>query len=106
MDILKNRKRIECADGFTMSVQANERTYCEPRCNVGPYVSAEVGMPSHYDLHLNPYAEDRNRPTETVYGWVPAHIIRMVIDSHGGMIGGTLPTFTKAAWAGEHDFIK
>jgi hypothetical protein len=92
--------KIECVDGFTMSVQASERSYCEPRDDIGPYVSAEVGFPSSYDFYIQEYAEDPNNPTETVYGWVPAHIIRMCIDAHGGMVAGQLPAFVKAAWAG------
>jgi len=93
-------KRIVCADGFSMSVQARERNYCDPRDNVGPYISAEVGFPSSYDYFLNPYAEDPNAPAETVYGYVPAHVIRLCIDAHGGMVDGRLPTFTKEAWDG------
>lgn len=100
------RKAVECGDGFTMSVQADDGKYCSPKADSGPYLSAEVGFPSHYDIHLHPYAEDPSNPTETVYGWVPAHVIRMVIDSHGGMIGGELPLFTEPAWAGENDLVK
>jgi len=94
-------KAIKCVDGFTMSVQAGDGKYCSPRRDSGPYFSAEVGFPSHYDIHLHPYAEDGARPTDTVYGWVPAYVIRMCIDSHGGMIEGELPTFHESAWNGE-----
>lgn len=100
---LSLRKKIECVDGFTMSVQADKGKYCDPKTDSGPYLSAEVGFPSHYDIHLQPFAEDPSSPTETIYGWVPAHIIRMVIDSHGGMTAGELPPFAKLAWAGEND---
>lgn len=96
----KKYKVIQCADGFTMSVQASEFNYSNPRDNTGPYSSAEVGFPSSYDFYLNKYAENPNTPTETVYGWVPAHVIRMCIDAHGGMIDGELPEFDKAAWEG------
>ena len=99
-------KRIICADGFTMSVQADDGKYCEPKCDSGPYISAEVGFPSHYDLHLQPYAEDPGSPTETVYGWVPAAVVRMVIDAHGGIIDGTLPVFAESAWAGENNIVE
>lgn len=92
---------VVCADGFRMSVQAAKGSYCSPRNDTGPYVSAEVGFPSAYDFHLQPFAEDPDDPTGTVYGWVPAHVIRMCIDSHGGMIDGQLPDFTEDAWAGE-----
>ena len=96
----KQYENIRCADGFTMSVQASNRSYSTPRDDVGPYTAAEVGFPSSYDFYLQEYAEDPDRPTETVYGWVPAHVIRMCIEGHGGMVGGELPKFDTAAWEG------
>ncbi len=97
----KQCKRVVCADGFTMSVQASATNYSNPRNDAGPYRSAEVGFPSSYDFYLREYAEDPNDPTGTVYGWVPAHVIRMCIDAHGGMVDGDLPDFDTAAWNGE-----
>jgi len=40
-----------------------------------------------------------------VYGWVPAHVIRMCIDGHGGVISGQLPPFAETAWAGEENNV-
>tara|TARA_Y100001970_G_scaffold293783_1_gene443161 strand:+ start:162 stop:464 length:303 start_codon:yes stop_codon:yes gene_type:complete len=97
----KKNAIVVCADGFSMSVQANKFNYSSPRNDVGPYHSCEVGFPSAYDFYLNKYAEDPENPTETVYGWVPAHVIRMCIDAHGGMVEGELPNFDEAAWNGE-----
>lgn len=93
---------ITCADGFSMSIQASARSYCEPRDDSGPYFSAEVGFPSSYDFYLHKYAEDPHNPTDTVYGWVPAHVIRMCIDAHGGIVSGELPQFVASAWEGEN----
>lgn len=90
---------ITCADGFIMSVQANEGAYCYPRNDVGPYTSVEVGFPSAYDFFLQRYAEDPSRPTETVYPNVPVSAIRLCIDAHGGWVSGELPPFdTSASW--------
>ena len=97
----KLRKTVECQDGFKMSVQADGMKYCAPRDDSGPYTCAEVGYPSQYDFHLQPFAEDASKPTETVYGYVPAHVIRLCIDSHGGMVSGELPPFSEDAWNGE-----
>ena len=81
-------KRIECADGFSMTVQANAHVYCSPRVDgLGFYDSYEVGYPSERDELLMPYAEDPKRPTDTVYGWVPASIVATVLAKHGGVIG-------------------
>lgn len=84
-------KTVNCKDGFSMSVQASQGNYCTPKSNTGPYTEVEVGMPSSYDYWLNEYAEDPDRPTQTVYGWVPADKIMLCIESHGGMVSGELP---------------
>ena len=86
---------IKCADGFTMSVQASKGSYCSPRDDSGPYDSVEVGFPSSYDYYLHQYAEDPDKPTDTVYGWVPADTVMMCIDAHGGMVSGELPPLVK-----------
>jgi hypothetical protein len=93
-DYIKNNRqsnfrpcpRIVCVDGFSMSVQASEYTYCCPRNNTGPYISMEVGFPSEKVEKLMPYAEDENQPTDTVYAYVPVEIIEQVISNHGGMV--------------------
>ena len=87
----KMNQAIKCADGFTMSVQASETNYSSPRDNTGPYTEAEVGFPSKPEPLLMGYAEDREQPTDTVYGWVPRQVIINVIAKHGGMISGELP---------------
>ena len=86
---------IKCADGFSMSVQASRGSYCSPRDDSGPYDSVEVGFPSSFDVYLHEYAEDPDKPTDTVYGWVPADTVVMCIDAHGGMVSGELPPLVK-----------
>jgi len=86
-----NNKRVTCVDGFTMSVQANESAYCEPREDYQTYTKVEVGFPTEEDSLLMPYAEDADKPTETVYGWVPATVVALVCAKHGGVVDGTLP---------------
>ena len=91
---------IKCADGFSMSVQASRGSYCSPRNDSGPYDSVEVGFPSSYDYYLHQYAEDPEKPTDTVYGWVPADTVMMCIDAHGGMVSGELPPLVKTEFEG------
>lgn len=91
----KKYEPVVCRDGFKMSVQGSRMNYCAPKDDVGPYTAVEVGMPSAYDFYLQPYAEDPERPTQTVYGWVPADTIIMCIDAHGGMVSGELPPLLK-----------
>ena len=88
----KRNKPIQCADGFTMSVQAFEGGYCSPRMDHAPkYNNVEVGFPNRPEPLLMQWAEDSSNPCETVYGYVPVERIYLVIAKHGGMIGGQLP---------------
>jgi hypothetical protein len=98
---------VTCRDGFRMSIQASAHHYCRPRCDDpdGGYVELEIGFPTDVDDLLLPYAEDSSNPTETVYGYVPADIVKRVIYAHGGPLSVTpLPTLacdrTKATGEG------
>ena len=89
---MKLNEPVECADGFTMSVQAHEGAYCSPRMdNAEKYTAVEVGFPSREEPLLLDFAEDSDRPTKTVYGWVPAKVVVNVIAKHGGMVDGEIP---------------
>ena len=90
---MKGYTPVVCADGFKMSVQASTLHYCTPRYNRGPYSAVEVGFPSKAEPLLIKWAEDRDDLTNTVYGWVPADVVKRVIAKHGGMVGGQLPPF-------------
>ena len=84
-------KSITCADGFKMSVQADERAYCEPREDDQTYTEVEVGYPSAEESLLMAFAENADKPTETVYGWVPVTVVALVCAKHGGIVDGELP---------------
>ena len=86
-DMLKIRPRVECKDGFTMSVQASRTHYCSPRKDLddGNYNSVEVGYPSETEPLIMEYAECPDEPTGSVYAQVPIEIIDEVIKKHGGM---------------------
>lgn len=77
--------RLECADGFYVSVQASRGHYCEPRDNVGPWTHVECGFPSEACEVLMPYAENPEAPTDTVYDRVPVTLVEGLIDAHGGL---------------------
>ena len=78
-------QRITCADGFSLSVQASHGAYCSPRENLGPWYEVEVGFPSAEPELIMSYAEQADRPTDTVYGYVPIEMVERLIESHGGM---------------------
>ena len=75
-----------------MSVQASRFSYCEPRIDSAPaYTQVEVGFPSDYEPLLEPWVEDPEDCTGTVYGFVPVQIIVDVCARHGGIVAGDLP---------------
>ena len=77
--------RVVCADGFSMSVQASEYSYCSPRGNrAHNYYEMEIGFPSEMEPDIMEWAEDASCPTQTVYGYVPVEVIDAVIKKHGG----------------------
>jgi len=83
---------VICADGFRMSVQGNEGSYCEPRLNKQKkYNLVEIGFPSEEEPLIMPWCEDTSKPTDTVYGYVPVDIVTSVIVKHGGMVSGQVP---------------
>ena len=93
----KQNPRIVCADGFSMSVQANEFCYCTPRQNEGPHTHMEGGFPSSPPLdpelleaRENSYDEDGD-PCETVYPYVPREVFEREFELHGGIVEGCLP---------------
>lgn len=78
-------ERFVCKDGFNVSVQACARNYCTPRASKAwPYSHFELGFPSAPEAKLLSYAEDPDRLTETVYGYVPKELIEELILAHGG----------------------
>ena len=78
-------KRITCKDGFSLSVQATHGAYCRPRHNIANWYEVEVGFPSAKPELIMSYAEQEDRPTETVYGYVPIELVEELIELHGDM---------------------
>jgi glycine cleavage system protein P-like pyridoxal-binding family len=85
-------KKIICKDGFSMSVQASKYNYCSPReDDAKRYHAVEVGFPNAKESLLIEYAENITKPELTVYAYVPAVVVSLVIAKHGGIISGELP---------------
>lgn len=80
-----NAPRVECVDGFSMSVQVSKNHYCSPRSDDGPYEAVEIGFPSDVEPLILSYAETQVNPTETVYPYVPVEIVNQIIEKHGGL---------------------
>ena len=92
--------RIECANGFSLSVQAGEFLYSDPREDAGPWRAVEVGFPSGtpepWD-EWQAYAENEADPTGTVYGYVPVVMVEALIALHGGEVDVPAKRARKAA---------
>jgi hypothetical protein len=68
-----------------MSVQVSSSHYCTPRINNADFYSkVEIGYPSEVEPLIMEFAEQADRPTDTVYGYVPVSIVDEVIAKHGG----------------------
>ena len=78
---------VVCADGFTMSVQASQFHHCAPRqlLKSGEYDAWEIGFPSSPEDLILSFAAEADKPTDTVYGYVPTAIVDAVIEKHGGL---------------------
>ena len=83
--------RVQCKDGFKMSVQANESAYCVPRKDFGPYKEVEIGFPTAEEELLMPYCEDESQPCSTVYAYVPVNVVSLVLAKHWGIVFGEVP---------------
>ena len=86
---LQQTVRLMLANGVSLSIQASEYHYCTPRENVpySQYGEFEVGFPSAEIEALLPYAEYPERPTESVYGYVPLEVLEAYIGAVGGVVG-------------------
>jgi len=89
---MNHHEKVICKDGFSVSIQASKGNYCEPRIDDADlWSSVELGYPSQADWLITKYAEDKDTPTKTVYGWVPVHTVYLLLTKHGGVTSGEVP---------------
>ena len=88
---------VTCADGFSVSIQAGKFNYSESKTDTShAYESVELGFPNSPCIFIKDYAEDPDDLTYTVYGYVPAHIVRKMIAAHGGIVSGECPPLVES----------
>lgn len=85
--------RIKCADGVSLSVQANQYAYCSPRIDEvdewNHYTLVEVGfITDAEEKPLTPPDDwrqysDGSFPSD-VYGYIPTEMVEAFIEAHGG----------------------
>jgi hypothetical protein len=91
------RPRINCVDGFSISVQAGREWYSLPPTfderEEQFYTHVELGFPSDIEPLIMEYKEGYfdeedypNHPTKSVYFCVPVELVCEMIDKHGGMV--------------------
>ena len=97
-------ERIKCIDGFTFSCQQGYGYYSLPswdgnkifnmsipdilQKNIAQLESVthfELGFPTKSDDLILEYAEDRKKPTETIYPFVPIEVVIELINKHKGI---------------------
>nr|WP_318375411.1 hypothetical protein [Enterobacter sp.] len=81
-------RRVVCFDGYSISIQANNAAYCQPRDDIediAGYDSFELGFPSEADKSILDYAENGGNPVDTVYPYVPRDVVERLIEDHGGI---------------------
>lgn len=99
----KPNPRIHCADGFSISVQGSVSTYCQPRENYpeNGYTHYEVAfpsaqLPSSWDQYSDQYGLEHDlKWGDEIWCYVPASLVLALIESHGGIVKGQLPTTTR-----------
>lgn len=83
-------QRVTFVNGESISIQANDGAYCYPRENkqncYTEFFEFELGFPSFESDLIREYAEDKDKLTNTVYGYVPYQIIQQLIDQNGGSL--------------------
>lgn len=93
------RPRVKCADGYTVSVQAGDACYSSPReDDANHFDKVELGYPSDEDSELIEYAVDKDRPCDTVYGYVPVELVDGVLAKHGGIVDADFSNDRAGFW--------
>jgi hypothetical protein len=78
--------RAVCADGFSVSIQADFDKYCRPRVSLvdlSGYEAFELGYPSSDDELISEFIEYGG---SSVYGFVPEGVVEQLVDKHGGIV--------------------
>ena len=82
------RPRAICSDGYSVSIQANYAAYCTPRRDdAEKYTDVELRFPIAEDEIINDWAEDLDKPIDTIYPFVPVSLVDRLISKHGGICG-------------------
>jgi hypothetical protein len=78
-----------CKDGFCVSIQASEFSYCQPRITADvDYRQFELGFPNMAVPELAEWKDGSDvDDTQTVYGYVPVAVIVALVEKHGGIVG-------------------
>lgn len=74
---------IRLKDGICLSVQCADGTYALEEH--GQFTAMEVGFPTARIEELMEYADDPDKPTKTIYPFVPVDVINGIINKHGGI---------------------
>jgi hypothetical protein len=104
--------RVEFNNGGKVSIQASSTHYSEPRNDEGPYNRVEIGYPTRntripksmlrfIEQGLNHREDGELDPYDNVYPYVPASIVRKLIQMNGGVKSGEVPPLAGKTEVGE-----
>lgn len=81
----EKERRIKqmCFGDLKLSIQASEFHYCSPREDCDYYNEVEIGFPNFNfsDDFISRYAEDKDKPKDTVYAYVPISEVAIEISN-------------------------
>ena len=88
----KRNRRVVCKDGYSISIQAHDGAYCEPRQDGAEcYSLVELGYPNQSDSLIDHLAETPDKPKKTIYGYVDVNTVYLLLTKHKGIIEGDVP---------------
>lgn len=95
------RPVVKCKSGLELSIQASASHYCHPRVDGAEfYTAVEIGFPPYRIGMLMDFAEDKEKPEETVYAYTPTDVVNTLIDAHGGIDWSAYPETQEEAQDG------
>jgi hypothetical protein len=82
---VRKKPRYVCADGFSVSIQADKNGFCTPEQDGlgGNYTTVELGFPSDMPPdYILPYDLFSTGDINEIYGFVPIDLVQRMLDEH------------------------
>ena len=89
---------VTCADGFYCVYSGRQAQLQRTKNRYQPRIRkcVELGFPNRPVSLSRTTRKILRDLTDTVYGYVPAHIVRKMIAAHGGIVSGECPPLVES----------